>query len=1269
MSVAMACVLLVGCWALVRFVLTPRIERCKPTRRRWVVARAAALAATQTAAVLALVGGAVYGLLAVALLYCDWFAKAGTARELGAAVFWLRGWKEFLEATATWWGWAVTWSAAITLILLWINMGSARRRARRAHEAAFKFELDRIVAEINAVAFDPRAAVVPYPDCQAIQNALVDADVRLEKHAQNPLSSPGHEEWGIELRRHIQSLEAKLVETYLKHRMEAALPQIEQDAAKRYFELEADAARQERLGRVRRLLLWPRLRNARSEISNWLTIASAVMFFLALLTAAATSRRVHDAVDMRIADGRQLQVQLARAEVDAQWAEKEQASAAQTAPNKSDADADERALNVLSRQFEEASIHSPRWSPPPQPPHCPVTPRPPHTLVLDNRPVTDFAPSPRSEDLRRAAVRQRLLKRLKPAGEVEIAPFGAAQTEVAFPVADVGAPPAEPTTSGGEIERQMAEVITRTEPAADGPRTALGRSYRQWLNTNVADKHDARWGKLVEVSRSLPPTSFANTPPDVVRTLWTESLGLALGGVDQMPPAAQQAAQIMIDATGNALHSWFETSAKSFTRGLLDGKSIEQAAAQITGYDPDSPTLDVEKLAKFDQWYKAQATNDAVLTKLDLDPHPPALTVRGPPQGSRQVIEQSLEKWKAFNTAQKIAFNAGRATESLLAMEDCFPGQSGADVLSYRSSVQNKFSDSAIGEAQLANQKVLPDAQQNAEKGEASERAFKVARDFSLLDGYTRVGGVLIGRPADDVSDPQIVGLRWNPDGANALRLELIKADGASIALGRPFQRSMIRQALTYAADGRPMAATIINVHPIEVHKVIVHPALIDTPLGQSAIDLDKFIFEQVFPRKGGGGSTKRAKAAADFSERTTRARGEVELYRFAWLARLERARYGKELQPLFERSTNGQVITAAQRYDLEDLRADRKAARLAEIALRGAAIAEPDSPLLDAELFDQKLVGELRAYAGKSLKELQQYLAEKSLSGIRDAYELGGLGAVEGLVTSWLMPPPQSEIVSGVRDGAYSVDAELSALKLPPRAEPLKDLAPLTFVVQMAFADDSRRDVEPSSRPWRFGKETDQIVPVLQAWLDTPSNADGRAVFEDMREFTVLQRLFRLAFSGGLGASFPIEQLESLADVVRDATASAATPRWDGDSQLENTFAFELGEEQEVLKVLLSKAQPADDAERVFYDQATKAIAEAVEVLGRADPQELSAAEWEAKCSLRELLSAPAGLYEKVQQLGSSEQRRHPALLIQVIARKATQVAEARALRAVVMR
>lgn len=118
------------------------------------------------------------------------------------------------------------------------------------------------------------------------------------------------------------------------------------------------------------------------------------------------------------------------------------------------------------------------------------------------------------------------------------------------------------------------------------------------------------------------------------------------------------------------------------------------------------------------------------------------------------------------------------------------------------------------------------------EKGPGRDRdAVMRARDYARLSQSPVVGGVLIGRPAGS-GRAEIVDIDWQvcPEGVS---LSLRLAEGGKLIALPPYPARLIADALAYAADGRPVTVTILG------KEVFLHPALINHPLGHTAIAFD----------------------------------------------------------------------------------------------------------------------------------------------------------------------------------------------------------------------------------------------------------------------------------------------------------------------------------------------------------------------------------------------------------------------------------------------
>jgi len=116
----------------------------------------------------------------------------------------------------------------------------------------------------------------------------------------------------------------------------------------------------------------------------------------------------------------------------------------------------------------------------------------------------------------------------------------------------------------------------------------------------------------------------------------------------------------------------------------------------------------------------------------------------------------------------------------------------------------------------------------------------ELSYSFPRLHGHSGVGGVLIGRPPDA---GRLNGrdLTWTTDLKGQVTVDVVLAD--TVVQVGPAQSETVAAALAYAADGRPTAATILNVIPTAAQRVLLHPALVNTPVGCRVVELDRLLY------------------------------------------------------------------------------------------------------------------------------------------------------------------------------------------------------------------------------------------------------------------------------------------------------------------------------------------------------------------------------------------------------------------------------------------
>jgi hypothetical protein len=386
-----------------------------------------------------------------------------------------------------------------------------------------------------------------------------------------------------------------------------------------------------------------------------------------------------------------------------------------------------------------------------------------------------------------------------------------------------------------------------------------------------------------------------------------------------------------------------------------------------------------------------------------------------------------------------------------------------------------------------------------------------------MLRGFSRVGGVLIGRPPANAGENHnfkilpFYDLRWSADG-RSIKLWLRDLHEKDVPIGT-FPASVVNRALHYAADGRLTTVTMATAAPLMELKILLHPALVDTPIGCRAITLDRFV--DTYARRD---------PVVKMAEE--RVRREEALYRFAWYARQKQA-----LEGAGQGASRLAARAAQQLSELE---------KAASAALQDSELfASQDRSLLRAksEFFDPSLVSKIvmaHSRAG-SLRDFQQALGEWRLS-LTAARDLESMPE-----RRWFDEPAQFEIWSGVREIPYDLSESLGFLR-PPADQPLW---PFEFMLQTAFttprfADDPNAPVV-DEKPFEF---TAAVKETIEKRVVENLAKEGDVIAR-MREFAILQRLFRTALDGHFAAQFPLEKLAALERATQPYVSKARTLRW----------------------------------------------------------------------------------------------------------------------------
>ncbi len=434
-------------------------------------------------------------------------------------------------------------------------------------------------------------------------------------------------------------------------------------------------------------------------------------------------------------------------------------------------------------------------------------------------------------------------------------------------------------------------------------------------------------------------------------------------------------------------------------------------------------------------------------------------------------------------------------------------------------------------------------AKVDAGSAEALVNPAQLARSFTKVRFNPNVGGVVIGRLPDSV-DPavDVVNFSWTADADSRILIELTTRDQKSVKLG-PFHPAIVHAALTYAADGRVVTTTLPlsqanqsnndnSIFSVPPRRVVVHPALEDTAMACRSIQIDRFVDTFAF--------SDDSKSNSDFSKMSVMRKGVTML--------------GKLLSsfasiPNYQRD-NLYLLAIIQKESEKLFSPIARTVRYCGIGPNCFPVQYYDS--LD---FGMPQLG----------KFLDCTATNESLS--KCTYLLKSFSPRQGY-----------SVDSGVREMSYAVDANFDFLTSQQGTEN-QPLWPLDFIVQAVpiFPETNNKPQTIAklneSEPWIFPSFANDLRTAVAEGIRSHENA--KKIFHEMRDFTILQRLFRTALNGSLGLEFPLSHLRTLQKQTHDAVKVIRHERWNVNNQslVEGLTKFLL---QELIKVANSSTLAA---------------------------------------------------------------------------------------------
>lgn len=663
-----------------------------------------------------------------------------------------------------------------------------------------------------------------------------------------------------------------------------------------------------------------------------------------------------------------------------------------------------------------------------------------------------------------------------------------------------------PRSSVSTAMQHSSDIVSTLD--LNKPNSQLGKTVSKDAKS-LAKRNPALWKRTKNSLKAYRASFGVAAPPHRLQAIIVNQAIGDLAGNLGAPSSfwGQQAQRFGANVSSNASEAYSKAAARSFLLDFAKTGDIKKAA-QTSGQ------LAAKSLPR-SQVRALQKTAELV---------PRDLNVQRAVGGQRVYLQSNTltlpdaQAQRAVSRASSYTGGNARAANVTVEFADFFPGYAGQDF--------DTPSAKAARNLSLKGAKPTLSAALSSDL-KASRAAAARSGSYGRLRGFSRIGGVLIGRPAENEAMFTTSHFDWSVS-TNGFTFEIQLSGGEKKRFG-PYSPAIANLALLYAADGRPTTVTMVTADPVPDLRILLHPALVDTGLGCRARRLDQFVDE-----------------VNDLSSELSQARnfelgiaqGEVELYNLA--------RHVNFLT--LAKTPTGQAFL--QNNDLQNW-VSQTEQRAASEQLRSKAAYRLSVPGVPLTLKDKP------AYFWPSLVELVSYC---STSENLPAFELcvakeANSRSTFGNRDQWIAPTVEYQSWSGVREKAYRFDENFSFLQ----ANQSDGLGPLRFMVQLAisspafFADpnaywhDSKNtapDDFSDPKPWEFMQTNRELAKVLPDVII--SNSERKEIFRDMSEFTLLQRFFRAAIDGNLSDSFPFEELPKIVEATSHfVTPEIKTLRW----------------------------------------------------------------------------------------------------------------------------
>jgi len=565
---------------------------------------------------------------------------------------------------------------------------------------------------------------------------------------------------------------------------------------------------------------------------------------------------------------------------------------------------------------------------------------------------------------------------------------------------------------------------------------------------------------------------------DITHALAKQMLSMS---VQEMVPNTQLEellSRAINDTEGVKIHKAVEKSDALFVRDIVGDvpftEIINRAKSNVQG-------------DRFKSMFKSYQ-KDIIPERINI--FPAAIT-----SSSRDVSEASLR-------ISKFAANRGQGAielaDALSGFTDWFSPQLGVEANTPRAKLMAKINPHVA--------KAVANASRNLNR----------SRSFVKLRGFSRVGGVLIGRNPV-LTMHRYVDLEWSMSD-NTIQFTLIDENGEHHQ-SLPINASIAWYALNYAADGRPVAVTMVTAPPMVELKILTHPALIDNPMGARMIEIDRFVDRYTVKLP------ERAIASSKVASQNN-------LYKIAWAIRFS---------SMLNQFDDSEIEIQPWKNAMNEIITSKELKESAEICLRSInEISDKSlSPLkVKAEFYDQSLVSDI-IEAGRKSSSIERFI----ISLQSDFNRMDVSDYTESKRIDISTPPPTYQEWSGVREKGYSL-APKDILMMKE-----SDPTPLEFMLQVAFTSEpifysGNVDEYTDENPWDFPSIGEKIQEEVENGISMDS--EHVIILDDVTEFVYAQRLFRSIFDGHLGADFPVERLYNLSqDLEHVPLDTFQTLRW----------------------------------------------------------------------------------------------------------------------------